>query len=89
MIYLIFRPFSNIDEDLEDIEYDHPDLTSRSHLDIGDLKDEVLSVYHQVIDLPWPPFYIWPQGGGRFCISSGTWPAWLTWPANGGGHIHV
>ena len=51
MIYLIFRPFSNIDEDLEDIEYDHPDLTSRSHLDIGDLKDEVLSVYHQVIDL--------------------------------------
>ena len=45
----MFRPFSNIDEDLEDIEYDHPDLTSRSHLDIVDLKEEVLSVYNQVI----------------------------------------
>jgi hypothetical protein len=45
---LVFRPFSNIDEDLEDIECDNPDLVVGLHGDLGDLKQEVLSAYQQV-----------------------------------------
>ena len=44
----LFRPFSNIDEDLEDIEYDHPDLSGHVHLEVADLRQEVISVYQQV-----------------------------------------
>jgi hypothetical protein len=50
MLLLLFRPFSNIDEDLEDIECDNPDLTVGLHGDLGDLKQEVLSAYQQVND---------------------------------------
>ena len=39
-----FRPFSNIDEDLDDIECDNPD----SPADLHELKQEVLSAYQQL-----------------------------------------
>jgi hypothetical protein len=48
LIVVHFRPFSNIDEDLEDIECDNPDLMVGLHGDLGDLKQEVLSAYQQV-----------------------------------------
>jgi len=45
------RPFSNIEEDLEDIEYDNPDLHHHMHLDAADLKQEAVSVYQQLRNL--------------------------------------
>merc|ERR1712107_355572 len=44
------RPFSNIDEDLEDIEYDNPAL-GHHHVDVGDLRQEVFSAYRQLRNL--------------------------------------
>ena len=57
LIYMPFnanysRPFSNIEEDLEDIEYDNPDLHHHMHLDAADLKQEAVSVYQQVKQHP-------------------------------------
>ena len=41
---LCFRPFSNVDEDLDDIECDNPE----SPVGLQELKGEVLSVYQQL-----------------------------------------
>jgi len=51
------RPFSHIDEDLEDIEYDNPNLhphhpnLGHVHIDAADLRQEVLSTYQQLRNL--------------------------------------
>ena len=45
----VFRPFSNIDEDLEDIEFENGGgLGGHVHLEAGDLKQEVINAYAQV-----------------------------------------
>ena len=44
LIIAYYRPFSNIDEDLDDIECDNPESPG----DLCDLKQEVLSAYQQL-----------------------------------------